>query len=285
MKLYILFLLSLSGSIEGMWFDDMHDTRESYIAPLAPSLPLPPATTKQERKTHKEIKNQKLMHYAQQMVAQKENLDNQLCEYDFESHTLLTAAASHKYHQDVIQFALSHGAHINAPNKSGNTPLEVAVRAKCFSNVSYLFAHGATLGNQKMLSTICSPAWDEIAPSSTYRRVATLKALLHGGADPNEINLKYQIHCTPCLLSFLLCHFYGRINFGAKGPEYQERYHCFLDQRKQMIGILLDAGLNPFKKDEAGKNDWEKIVELKDKYDSNLFEFAKNEIEKKQRIK
>lgn len=272
----MLFLLCLSGSINGMWFDDISYERAPYSMPLAPMLP--PVTTKQERKTRKGRENQELMQYAQQMIAQKENLNNPLAKYGFESCTLLTAAAIHKYHQNIMQFALAHGANINAPDKSGKTALKKAVTDKCASNVTYLLQKGATLDNQKLLSTLCSPASDEIAPSSTHRRVATLKALLDGGADPNETGI------SSCLLDSLLKHFQGTTYFAIRRPEFQERYVCFLDQRKQMITILLEAGLNPFKKDVKGKSDWEKIIESKSTYDSHLFEFAKKEIEK-QKIK
>ena len=211
------------------------------------------------------------MQYAQQMVARKENLNNSdIFLPGYSSHSLLTAAAAHKRHQNIIAFALAHGADPNTKSSSGITPLRRAVMAKCAPNVEYLLAHGAQLGQSYLLHLICNPACDEFATNSTRRRIATLNALLEGGADCTEFDIK------PSILGQLLLHFLG-VGFRK---ENHEGAAIFLDQRKQMIAIVLQAGLNPLKKNGNNLSDWEEIMQSKKRYHAHLLEFTQNIVEK-----
>ncbi|CAN5193151.1 hypothetical protein BH09DEP1_BH09DEP1_4940 [soil metagenome] len=286
MKKIIVIAVLISYSINGMWHDNYFDSPAPYnpgpTPPAYPSFRAP--STKKERKASKKQENQKLMQYAHQMVGRAEDLNNPLTFlHSFTYNTLLTAAASHKCHQNIAQFALDNGADINAPDKSGNTPLKKAVTAKCAQNISYLIGRGAHL-NHKLLQTICSPIWDEIAPSSTRRRLATLNTLLACGANPNESDSLVR-NGNPneffwgTILSCLLTPFAGRLTL--EGKDDQNHAAIFIDQRQQMIRILLDRGLDPFAKDDKAISDWSKIIQAKDKYHRNLFEFTQKEIEKR----
>lgn len=282
MKTIILVLLSISCLVHGMWFENDFEEGSPSPSLATPTIFIPPPLTKTESKALKQKENEELLQCAYKMLKENKSLNSPIALssllFGFQNCTLLTAASHRKYHQNILKLALDHGADPNSLDNAKNSPLLTAVRYKCAPNVVYLLEHGAKIGNQKLLHNLCSPAWDEIAPESTHKRVATLDALLRGGADPNETDLNYPIPFLPCLLSYLLSHFLGRVNFASEGPESQGKYDHFLDQRKQMIMKLLEAGLKPSKKDAAGKSDWEKIVALKDQYDSNLFNFALNEI-------
>lgn len=234
--------------------------------------------------SHAEIKqtsrqiSQRLMELAQKMRAEGTSM-NTLIDFDWkQGATILTLAAGHKCRSHIIGFAIDHGANPDLPDKDGATPLKKAIRSLCLSNVRYLIQRGATFCHDKtLLAELCSPLCDVNKEKATRKRVELLRLLLQYGADPNTTHLDPKLPHTPCLLSYLLCHFQFGIPLARK---YPEKYPIFLDQRKQMIVVLLQAGLDPFKKDEQGKTDWQKIVELKKEYDPQLFEFAEQEIGK-----
>lgn len=227
--------------------------------------------TKEERKEIKQKDNAELMRLARQMLAHDGNLNFALRSGRWSSNTLLTAAAEHTCHKNVLEFALANGANPNYADNRGNTPLKVAVAAYCTDNITLLLNRGALLNDQTLLGDICSPLFTKIGP----KRIAALKALLDAGANPNHavVSPLHKLEHTPCLLSGLLCH-------SRKKLEGQE-YDSFVTHHKEMIAILLQAGLNLFKKDAQGKTDWEKILECKDKfnkYNSELFNFVQKRI-------
>lgn len=274
MKHLIFLILFVSASLNGMWFDqDWDEYAPHALPPLPPTLPPNyQGPTKQEKKARKEKENQELMQIAQRMVTQKENLDN-LVEIPGHGcfYTLLTVAAQHKCHQNVLQFALDNGALIDAQDAWDNSPLKQAVQAKCTPNVIYLLNRGARIKNKKLLQVICNPSYDDVAANSTQRRVATLTALLDFGANPNEND------ASPSILSNLLTGLMGK----RDAPAHPEHFNYFIDQRMQMIRKLLETGLDPFKEDATGKSDWNKIIEKKDRYNPDLFEFAQQEFKTK----
>lgn len=261
-------------------FDSAHchdyDDGEPYVKP-APSLPtiMPP---KDQIKKRNRQNAQKLMERAQTMRAECTSL-NSFIDFDWQQGaTILTLASGHKCRQHIIEFAIDHGANPDLANKSGITPLKQAIESLCLSNVRYLIQKGATFCHDKtLLAKICSPFFDVVRTKATRKRVELLHLFLQYGADPNTTHLDPTIPHTPCLLSYLLCHFQFGIPLAKK---YPQNYPIFIDQRKQMIMVLLQAGLNPLKKDEQGKTDWQKIVELKDEYDPKLFDFAEEQIQK-----
>jgi len=229
------------------------------------------------KQTNRQI-SQRLMERAQKMRAEGTSM-NTFIDFDWQQGaTILTLAAGHKCRQHIIEFAIDHGANPDLANKSGITPLKQAIESLCLSNVRYLIQKGATFCHDKtLLAKICSPFCDVNRTKATRKRVELLHLFLQYGADPNTTHLDPTIPHTPCLLSYLLCHFQYGIPLAKK---YPQNYPIFLDQRKQMIMVLLQAGLNPLKKDEQGKTDWQKIVELKDEYDPKLFDFAEEQIQK-----
>jgi hypothetical protein len=239
--------------------------------------PKPHMPSDAEIKQRNRQNSQKLMERAQKMRAESVSM-NTLIDFDWtQGATILTLAAGHKCRQHIIEFAINHGENPDLANKSGITPLKQTIRSLCASNAFCLILKGSTL-DQTLLAELCSPLSDVVGLKSTRKRVAMLNLFLQTGADPNTHHLDPRIQFLPCLLSYLLCHF----QFGIPlAKEYPQNYPIFLDQRKQMIMVLLQAGLNPLKKDEQGKTDWQKIVELKDEYDPELFDFAHEQIQKR----
>lgn len=262
-------------------FDLMHRHDYDDDEPPAKPLPfLPPMIPpKDQIKRRNRQDTQKLMERAQAMRAEFKSL-NTFIDFNCEQGvTILTLAAGHKCRQHIIEFAINHGANPDLANKAGITPLRQAIRSLCPASAFCLILKGATHTHDKtLLPELCSPLSDAIAPKSTRKRVEMLNLFLQTGVDPNTQHLDPKIPFMPCLLSYLLCRFQFAIELAINNPE---SYLDFLDQRKQMITILLQAGLNPFKKDAQGKTDWQKIVEQKNQYDQNLFNFAHEQIQKK----
>jgi len=228
--------------------------------------------TKKERKEIKQKDNTELMRLARQMLAHDGNLNSALRSGCWSSNTLLTAAAKHTCHKNVLEFALANGANPNEVDKQGNTPLKVAVTSYRPENISLLLARGAQLNDQSLLGSICSPLGIK---QMNPKRIATLKALLDAGANPNLAVLRplYKQEHTPCLLSLLLCNPREKLEGNA--------YDAFVAHHKKMIDLLLEAKLNLFKEDESGKTDWEKILECNTthkKYNPDLFDFVQKQV-------
>lgn len=266
---------------EGFWFGPhIHEVASVQPSP-APQFHMPSDAEIKQR--NRQI-SQRLMERAQKMRAECTSM-NTFIDFDWQQGaTVLTLAAGHKCRQHILGFALDHGANPDLPNKSGMTPLKQAIKSLCVANVRYLIQKGAIFCHDKtLLPELCSPFCDVNRTKATRKRVELLHLFLQHDADPNTTHLDPKLPHTPCLLSYLLCHFqYGGIPLAQK---YPQNYPIFLDQRKQMITVLLQAGCNPFKKDEQGKTDWQKIVELKDHYDPELFDFAQKEVEGLTKIK
>lgn len=268
--------LEKEGFYIGPHIHDVASVQPSH----APQFHMPSHT--EIKQTNRQI-SQRLMELAQKMRAEGTSM-NTLIDFDWKQDaTILTLAAGHKCRQHIIEFAIDHGANPDLPDKNGITPLKQAIKSLCPSNVRYLIQKGATFCHDKtLLPEICSPFSDVNSKKATRKRVELLHLFLQYGADPNTTHLDPKLPHAPCLLSYLLCHFQFGIPLAKK---YPENYPIFLDQRKQMIVVLLQAGLNPFKKDEQGKTDWQKIVELKKEYDPQLFEFAEQKIRKSTKTK
>jgi Ankyrin repeats (many copies) len=238
------------------------------------------ADMKKIRKDNK----QRLTDLANKMVTQHTDLNSYISfDWDY-TQTLLSTVASHKCCQSILQLLLDNGANPNQTNKDGSTPIQKAATSYCAANVSYLLSRGARFDfadkDKKLLSRVCDPSLDGISAKTTRRKIETIRTLVAAGADPNTNVLHFRITFVPNLLSWFLCHSRYKVKLGLEEPEHQNEYHTFLDQRKQMICVLLEAGLDPFKQDEAGKTDWDTIKACKDRYDENLFKFTQEHIDK-----
>lgn len=267
---------SLSSSSGSATQDNNEHNDFDYDNELEPGSPeLPPeikSSSKQERKEYKKRDNQELLRLARQMLAHDGNLNAALPSVRWSRNTLLTAAAEHTCHKNVLEFALANGANPNAVDKQGNTPLKVAVTSYAPENISLLLARGAQLNDQTLLGSVCNPFGIK---QMNQKRIATLKVLLDAGANPNLAVVRplYKREYTPCLLSLLLCNSEEKIEGDA--------YDAFVAHRKIMIDLLLEAKLTLFKEDEKGKTDWEKILECNTThkaYNPDLVEFVQKQV-------
>lgn len=261
--------LSLNSSDSDAEYDNDQDNPDNTDIPLPFIVHVP---TKAERTQYKQADNAELMRLTRQMLAHGGNLNSALNFGRWTSNTLLTAAAEHNCHRNVLEFALANGADPNGADKRGNTPLKVAVTSYRPENISLLLARGAQLNDQSLLGSICSPLGIK---QMNPKRITTLKALLDAGANPNLAVLRplYKSAHTPCLLSLLLCNPIEKLEGGA--------YDAFVAHHKAMIDLLLEAKLNLFKKDGTGKTDWEKIQECNTtykKYDPELFNYVQTQV-------
>ncbi len=263
---------------ESSVFEPYEHQPSEYVTPAPAALPHMPSA--QEIKEQHKKDAQRLMELAQHMIKNGENLDSSINFHHYLSKTtILVEAAGHKRRHPILALALAHGANPNLANESGITPLSKTIEHHCVANADYLLQHGATF-EQSLLPKLCSPFSDICTPKSVHKRVAMLNLFLQKGADPNAPVPDLQVPAIASILSYLLCNFHFGIDLKSKN---KESYALFLEQRKQMITILLQNGLNPFKKDHQGKTEWEKILESRsDFYNEELFDFAQQEVEKLQ---
>lgn len=267
-------LLSPSRECAGCNFDSMFQDEKPYN--LGPLPPIPPFTTKEERKAKKKQDHTLLWSHAWEVIIHKENLNQTLSDLpEFRNQTLATAAAEHTCHQPILALIFTNGANPNAPDAWKHTPLEAAVSTQRAKNVTFLFSRGANIGSLKLLHKLCNPSQDVIRPGKAAR-VKTLQALLAAKVDPNETGDQGST-----VLEFLLRYCCGKKNFW-KTTDAEKLNAQFLQQRKNMITLLLDAGLLPHKTNNAGKTALDLTHEYPSQYHPELIEFLKTEIQKRE---
>jgi ankyrin repeat protein len=117
--------------------------------------------------------------------------------------TPLAAAASRSLDNvEIIQLLLDRGAQINPPEKSGHTPLDVAINAGQTEVVSLLLARGADPNaDTRGFGGSLSP----LAFAATYNHLEILRLLLDHGARINSESLWQALHYNqPKVASLLL---------------------------------------------------------------------------------
>lgn len=267
-------LLSPSHECAGCNFDSMFQDEAPYN--LGPLPPIPPFRTKEQLKAQKKQDHTLLWNHAREIIINKEDLNQTLSDLpEFKSQTLATVAAEHNYHQPILTMIFSHGANPNAPDAWKRTPLEAAVSTQCAQNITFLISRGAKIGSLKLLHKLCNPSQDALKPGKVAR-VKTLRALLAAGVDPNETEDQGST-----VLEFLLRYCCGRKSFW-KTPDAEQLNQLFLQQRKDMITILLDAGLQPHKTNNAGKSALDLTQTYPTQYHPELIDFLKSEIQKRE---
>lgn len=262
-----------SFSLEQLCEDDAF----VYVSPLVSLSPYIDCTQlpgKEELHTQKNKDYQLLWNHAIALIEKKENLSKPLSDLPkFSKKTLATAAAEHKSYLEILMLLKVHNIPLDQADAFGQTPLEVAVNKQCITNVNYLIPL-SNISSLKLLHKICNPSQDILKPEKKAR-IQILQTLLASKIDPNETNDQGNT-----VLELLLRHCAGKKDFWQT-PNKERLHQKFLQQRKQMIIMLLKAGLDPQKTNHKGITPLALAHANPTQYNSELFEFLKNEMQKK----
>lgn len=264
--------------LQGLGLLDYEEDSEPYIPPLPPLSPfinISSIPTKEQRKAQKKREHELLWSTAWEMITAKQDLDKPLIHWDkFKKHTLATAAAEHKIHLDILILLRLHGANLEAVDGYNHTPLEAAINCQCAPTIIYLLSQGYTLPSNP-LHKICSPTHDTLNPGKPSR-LETLQALLINRVNPNETN-----NLGSTVLELLLRYCGGKKNFW-KTTDAEKLNARFLQQRKNMISMLLNAGLQPDKTNNSGQTALGLTQLYPAQYHPELVDFLKAEIQKRE---
>lgn len=224
-----------------------HDIAEAQpcrpiSAPDFSSIVIP---TKEEKKIKKMHDRKVLWDHVQSLrktddAENNSGVNGRISTPPFKDYTCATAAAKHNCNLPILQLLDHYKANFNVTDGFKRTPLQTAVIHHCARNVTFLIPRTANIKSLGLLVRICNPVQDVEKPGKNSR-IETLKALLAAGIDPNETDAYGNT-----VWRFLLMHCYGAgLEDFWQTPDKDELNKNFLQQRKQMIKILLDAGLYP----------------------------------------
>lgn len=150
---------------------------------------------------------------------------------------------------DITKKLLTHGAHVNVRHDN-ITPLFTAAVLHEIETVKELIASGAELKSLNLFDVlcdgICDGIHDRLFPEWTKKRISLFNLLLDAGIDPNE---KESMNHNTCLYNLLLINETVR-DIAENNPKKQD---IFLAQRKALITLLLERGLNPQEKNNKGQ--------------------------------
>lgn len=245
-----------------------------YMPPFSPYIDCTQLPSKEALRTQKNEDYQLLWNHTIALIEKKENLGKPLSDLPkFSKKTLATAAAEHKSYLEILMLLKAHGASLNQADANGKTPLEVAVNKQCVTNVNYLIPF-SNVSSLKLLHKICNPTQDVLKPEK-QARIQILQALLMAQIDPNETDNQGNT-----VLELLLRHCACMEDFWQT-PNKEQLHQKFLQQRKQMIIMLLKAGLNPHKTNHKGKTVFDFVKAYPTTYNLELVDFLTLEIQKK----
>ncbi|CAI6330860.1 unnamed protein product [Periconia digitata] len=156
--------------------------------------------------------------------------------------TIAVASKSKVWSYRIATILLENGADANKANNEGNTPLDLADSAEM---VTALAKHGADIKDSRPLLKAIQGL-----------RVATVKALLEAGIDPNKLGmvfsreLRYPLHKAACPSSRM-----KKDSFGG-------------NKCKDIVDTLLAYGADPMAHYEDGTTIIQKAVEKHGLHDS-----------------
>lgn len=216
-----------------------------------------PQLSKQECKEKRTQQHATLLALTQATLAQKKDLNVPIKEGEFADCTILTAAAQHRAFKDILLLALNAGADPNMPDGNKKTPAIVAVSHLCTTSLKQLAKANAQILGQGLVQEICNRLHDTLNMKQAMKRVQMLECILNH--SPNPERKKKLAHETDGHENTALYHLLWTIDpfrnsaTAAQTHSVQQRA-IFYMQRKKMIRILLDAGLEIGQKNREGLN-------------------------------
>lgn len=167
------------------------------------------------------------------------------------SNALLFRDIKNDAMSESVRQTLEAGIRPNITDADGITPLYAAVGASAARNVELLLQYGAepndnpsrleTEGKFTPLHIACSYHKDSLETKKCAARLRIVTALLNAGADPNLID------CCNTTPLFQLVSKYKGINEVIPGAK-----EAFIEERKKLITLLLNAGAQTTQKDMNG---------------------------------
>ncbi len=239
-----------------------------------------PLTHEQKEKSKKEVteSDAKLLAAAQTLIVHNPGKINEP-HPDF-GQPLLFRSVQNDSRLEVTKMLLNHGANIHIKFPGSNvTPLFTAVIDCAIDTVKELIARKADLKSHNFLHVLCDDAFDRLYPEWPAKRLALWTVLLDAGIDPNE---KDSDNNT-CLYDLL--HKPHRDYFEKFFTENPEKKEIFIQQRKSLIALLLERGLDPKAKNKDDETALEyatqNVYSLPARGERELIEFVQNIISTK----
>lgn len=260
--------------------DDIMPYRQNLSYNLR-NLTISPPTPEQKEKYKKEAaeSDAKLLAAAKAIIAHHpEKIDEP--HPDFYNQPLLFRSVQNDSGLEVTKMLLNNGAniHIQQPN-SNVTPLFTAVIDCAIETVKELIARKADLKSHNFLHILCNDAFDRLYPEWPAKRLALWTALLDAGIDPNEKNTDNNT----CL--YKLLHKPYKDFLIESFTENPETKGIFIEQRKSLIALLLERGLDLKAKNKDDKTALEyatqNVYSLPARGEPELIEFVQNIISTK----
>lgn len=172
--------------------------------------------------------------------------------------TPLHFAAGRQGSHGLIETLLSYGAHVNARDKKGDTPVFRAVDTRELSSVRALLRGGADIAKEDT-STHLNPALFTLVNSRDHNNLDMAAQLLDHGADPNakahtSLNgpsvgdslIYFAIRYSAYDLSRLLLK-NGANPHGTAGGGESAAHHCLHLRNKEGLQLLLEHGFDPLR--------------------------------------
>lgn len=245
------------------------------------SLTISPLTPEQKEKHKKEAaeSNAKLLAAAKAIIAHHPEKINEP-HPDFYNEPLIFRSVQDDSCLEITKMLLNNGAniHIQRPN-SNLTPLFVALIDTAIETVKELISRKADFKSPHFLHILCNDAFDRVYPEWPAKRLALWTVLLDAGIDPNE---KDSDNNT-CLYSLL--HKPYEEYFEKYFTENPQTKEIFIQQRKSLIALLLERGLDLKSKNKDDKTALEyatqNIYSLPARGEPELIEFVQNIISTK----
>lgn len=210
---------------------------------------MPPAETYKKRRQDMRAKLRTLV---DERISKKIPL-TEVAHWEYDNNTPLTLAAQSDKAIGITQLLLKAGINPNIPDERGYIYLCRASYNCALNTAKTLLAYGAkpniteeiTLAGNSPLLAACSYTADSTKPKRIERRLGIVNTLLEAGADPN---LKNHYGETP--LFPLVMGYQGFFDEDDLSPE---DHKLFLDQRKELITILIKAGVQVDAKNNNGQ--------------------------------
>lgn len=234
-----------------------------------------PRMNKQERKEKRKQQHKTLLTLVQTIISQKKDLNVPIKGEEFAGKTILTVAATHRDFKDILELALYAGADPNMPDGNSNIPLKIAISAQCRGAFKCLIEKGALAKDKGLIQEICGAWHDTLHQKKAKKRIVMLELLLENKANANELDALGNT----CLYHLLWPWTPTR----EKLTEQQKA--IFYSQRKNMITLLLKAGLDVAHKNNAHQTAIENIKAHPHLEDKELLVFLETESKKNYAVK
>lgn len=215
--------------------------------PSCPQFVAPPVLFQKFDKGQRQQEYSTLWDLTQSMIDQKKDLNTPIKDGQFAKKTILTAAAQHRIHKQVLELALANGADPNKRDGNSHFPLKIAISASSRTTFKFLLKKGATVKDRGLIQELCGPWHDTLDTKKALKRVNMLNALLKHGASANELDAEGNTSLYHLLWTW--------VPIGDQPKELNaDQRNIFYGQRREMIIALLKAGINTAHQNKDGFN-------------------------------